>query len=75
MSGAPEMPGGVPVPRRVATADVPAQEALAKVHPGVTRLETFFAAVDPVKAGDGDGREVGALGRHRFGAYERRLRE
>jgi hypothetical protein len=65
MPRGPEVPGGVLVSGGIAAADVPAEEALAKVHPGVAGFETFLAAVDPVAAGDGDRREVAAFGWHR----------
>jgi hypothetical protein len=37
--------GGVFVLRRVATANVPAYLAKPKVHPGITYLQAFFAAL------------------------------
>jgi hypothetical protein len=52
-----------------------ALEALAQVHPGVTRFETFLAALDPVEACDGDGRQVSASGWHHQLTRERRLEE
>ena len=48
-----------------------ALEALAQVHPGVTRFEAFLAAVDFIEAGDGNGRQVSASVWHRLVARER----
>src|SRR5436309_1367057 len=40
-----EVPGGVLVDALVATADVAAHQARPKVHPGVSEVEAFLAAV------------------------------
>jgi hypothetical protein len=37
--------GGVPVPGRIATTDVTADQAFPQMDPGVAHLQTFLAAL------------------------------
>ena len=45
MAGRMEMPGSVFVLRGVATANVPADKALAQVYPGIANFQAILAAI------------------------------
>ena len=45
MAGCMEMPGSVFVLRGVATANVPADKALAQVYPGIANFQAILAAI------------------------------
>ena len=55
----------VAVAGRVAAAHMSALQALPQVHPRVAELETFFTSFDVCRSLDGNGREMGARGRHK----------
>ena len=68
MAGRMEMPGSVFVLRGVATANVPADKALAQVYPGIANFQAILAAIS-TRGNFSDLVEVRTIRCHQFFSF------